>query len=424
MPSPKPAIVGWSIPSVVEKNKKFTIKAGIYNIGETGECYIIIEDKNKNKYLAHWHGILESSQKKTISVEYSIDRDTTFQFFSGYIENGRGHIYQRIYRTVHVRTSPKAEIRNLNYPTSAQAGEQITITYEVYNVGGCPAKFFGRIRDKDTGKIISGSTWQTDVPCGKKVRVTTRMVLSRTLNATIEVGHNGTIDDRRDIRITVSAPPTPPPTPPKAKIKNLNYPTSAQAGEQIKIIYEVYNTGRCPARLFGRIRDKDTGKIISGTTWETDVPCNKKVQVTTRMVLSRTLNATIEVGHNGTIDDRRDIRIIVSIPSPPPECTEGETKCVGYDLYKCINGKWQLVESNSEQCGYVPPECTEGETKCVGYDLYKCINGKWQLVERNSTQCGYTPPAPPPPIPTIPQWAIYGLLGLGAVSIVVYLLRR
>ena len=316
MPSPKPAIVGWSIPSVVEKNKKFTIKAGIYNIGETGECYIIIEDKNKNKYLAHWHGILESSQKKTISVEYSIDRDTTFQFFSGYIENGRGHIYQRIYRTVHVRTSPKAEIRNLNYPTSAQAGEQITITYEVYNVGGCPAKFFGRIRDKDTGKIISGSTWQTDVPCGKKVRVTTRMVLSRTLNA------------------------------------------------------------------------------------------------------------TIEVGHNGTIDDRRDIRIIVSIPSPPPECTEGETKCVGYDLYKCINGKWQLVESNSEQCGYVPPECTEGETKCVGYDLYKCINGKWQLVERNSTQCGYTPPAPPPPIPTIPQWAIYGLLGLGAVSIVVYLLRR
>ena len=44
-----------------------------------------------------------------------------------------------------------------------------------------------------------------------------------------------------------------------------------------------------------------------------------------------------------------------------------------------------------------PPECIEGATKCVGYDLYKCIGGKWQLVERNSEQCGYQPPSPPSP---------------------------
>jgi len=37
------------------------------------------------------------------------------------------------------------------------------------------------------------------------------------------------------------------------------------------------------------------------------------------------------------------------------------------------------------------PECTEGNTKCEGYNLYECINSRWQLTEENSTACGYTP---------------------------------
>jgi len=77
---------------------------------------------------------------------------------------------------------------------------------------------------------------------------------------------------------------------------------------------------------------------------------------------------------------------------PPPECEEGETKCVGYDLYQCINGKWQFIKSNAEECGYVPPECEEGEQKCIGYDLYQCINGKWVKIKQNAEECGYVPP--------------------------------
>ena len=38
----------------------------------------------------------------------------------------------------------------------------------------------------------------------------------------------------------------------------------------------------------------------------------------------------------------------------PPECEEGDRKCAGYDLYKCIGGKWALIEANSPECGYVP----------------------------------------------------------------------
>lgn len=44
--------------------------------------------------------------------------------------------------------------------------------------------------------------------------------------------------------------------------------------------------------------------------------------------------------------------------------------------------------------GYNPqPTCKSGERTCSGYDLYHCVNGKWELLERNSSKCGYTLPA-------------------------------
>ena len=45
-----------------------------------------------------------------------------------------------------------------------------------------------------------------------------------------------------------------------------------------------------------------------------------------------------------------------------------------------------------------PPECREGDTKCIGYDLYQCINGKWQVIERMSDRCKEeaAPPTAPP----------------------------
>jgi len=44
--------------------------------------------------------------------------------------------------------------------------------------------------------------------------------------------------------------------------------------------------------------------------------------------------------------------------TPPPECTPGETKCEGYNLYTCgADAKWHLTETNSTRCGYTPPTC-------------------------------------------------------------------
>jgi len=76
-------------------------------------------------------------------------------------------------------------------------------------------------------------------------------------------------------------------------------------------------------------------------------------------------------------------------------CTEGETKCEGGDLYACISGQWELVETNSPQCPQ-PPECEEGDTKCVDTDLYTCVGGEWQLTESDSPSCKV---GPPPPLP-------------------------
>ena len=115
----------------------------------------------------------------------------------------------------------------------------------------------------------------------------------------------------------------------------------------------------------------------------------------------------------------------------------GQYECVGYDKHsvekkqQSIDGgqTWtdvspsetrtgELIEANSEYCGYVPPTPTQyrwvvvsGEYMCVGYDKHtkekkqQSIDGgqTWtdvsptetragQLVEANSQYCGYVPP--------------------------------
>jgi len=78
-------------------------------------------------------------------------------------------------------------------------------------------------------------------------------------------------------------------------------------------------------------------------------------------------------------------------------CEEGEAKCEDTDLLACVDGKWQLIEANSPQCGGGPiPECNTGDTKCVGTDLYTCVGGEWQLTEEDSDSCKVTPPPPLP----------------------------
>ena len=68
------------------------------------------------------------------------------------------------------------------------------------------------------------------------------------------------------------------------------------------------------------------------------------------------------------------------------ECING-SKCVGYDYYECKEYKWVLVESKASKCGFV---CETGEEKCVGYDYYVCVKNEWKLIESKSKKCGYS----------------------------------
>ena len=45
----------------------------------------------------------------------------------------------------------------------------------------------------------------------------------------------------------------------------------------------------------------------------------------------------------------------VFLEGPPPTCAEGETRCAGPDLYKCVGGGWELFEQNSATCTVIPP---------------------------------------------------------------------
>jgi len=65
--------------------------------------------------------------------------------------------------------------------------------------------------------------------------------------------------------------------------------------------------------------------------------------------------------------------------------------------------------------GGAPPQCVDGQTRCVGYDLEKCLAGNWFLWETNNVEiCGYVPPEPPPPEDGIWEWIKKNALYLGA----------
>ncbi len=131
-----------------------------------------------------------------------------------------------------------------------------------------------------------------------------------------------------------------------------------------------------------------------------------KVSYTTTLVTAGLYSLKLE--YVGTIALRGATTfntITITTPAPPPECSpDGITRCSGYTLQSCQNGKWVTVEDNSTSCGYVPPAPTcyynavgyqVGATVCQGVNRYQCMsNGTWLLVQENDTTCGYVPPTP------------------------------
>lgn len=62
-----------------------------------------------------------------------------------------------------------------------------------------------------------------------------------------------------------------------------------------------------------------------------------------------------------------------------------------------------------------PEEPEEGETKCVGSDLYEFVDRGWVMVEENSPQCVVAPPA------KVSPWPL--LIGVAGVAVLVLIKR-
>lgn len=85
------------------------------------------------------------------------------------------------------------------------------------------------------------------------------------------------------------------------------------------------------------------------------------------------------------------ITVNVSVVAPPPPvCTIGETKCEGFNLYRCqlvgVNPDWVFVESNSQVCGYVPPAPTASAT----IDIKAQVNSAFVDLEELEIKAGDT----------------------------------
>jgi len=60
-------------------------------------------------------------------------------------------------------------------------------------------------------------------------------------------------------------------------------------------------------------------------------------------------------------------------------------------LSGCITQQSDEADDNDDD---TTPTYSDGDTKCIGYDLYTYINDGWVLTERDCEICGYIPPTP------------------------------
>ena len=86
-------------------------------------------------------------------------------------------------------------------------------------------------------------------------------------------------------------------------------------------------------------------------------------------------------------------------PGGAPGCTNGTWKCDENTLFKCISGKWEIINTceGNTQCSTETkscdtndnPKCTNGTWKCEGNALSKCISETWESIKtcEDNTQC-------------------------------------
>ena len=167
-----------------------------------------------------------------------------------------------------------------------------------------------------------------------------------------------------DSKIVIQLQRPSPPKYPKAKIITATYPKRWSTPTTLLVTVSVKNIGSAKGKLYVRVVDRDfVGPIHPDTGWSETSPVSVNQVAFARATFAvpgalgsgKDFHGQIQVGHkedHHIVDQYQDFTVSYV---PPPECIEDETKCVDYNLYKCVKGKWTLVETNSTRCGYQPP---------------------------------------------------------------------
>jgi len=141
---------------------------------------------------------------------------------------------------------------------------------------------------------------------------------------------------------------------PEAYIRSINYPNTVTPDEAFHVIIKVcnkyYDSG-CPADLYCKVTWTDRNQVLVDKRETVECySCLSTVDIYFTAI-SEDMHLNIEVGHksfqppyNWVVDETRDITIVVV------ECEDEETKCIGTDLYKCVDGKWVLYKRGAPEC--------------------------------------------------------------------------
>lgn len=163
--------------------------------------------------------------------------------------------------------------------------------------------------------------------------------------------------------------PVPPPSPPEPIfiVDLCSSPTGELAPDKqfgIKVTIanqNQYYGGKYYVGSYckGYYMDLGSGTISAGQQKTQTFTTTPNILAGTQITESQYLPYAVVTGYTDTAGkhetDRWSPTPLAIIVGPIPECTPGETKCVGYDLYTCSAAKaWGLTKKNVEQCGYVP----------------------------------------------------------------------
>jgi len=89
-----------------------------------------------------------------------------------------------------IKLDGNAEIQDLAFPSTIDPNTPFEVSYNAINLRDISQRLWGNIIDADSGRIVPGSNWETDVPAGGVYfSVASFTGITNTFNGAAVIGH-------------------------------------------------------------------------------------------------------------------------------------------------------------------------------------------------------------------------------------------